>query len=101
MCLAALATVKFLSRLLTALNLLPSMATTARVNRSNWRHSTINCAQAARIRSEERRGGKECVSTCRSRWSPYPYKKKHTNQCVTVGRKQHNTQTQSIMIQKR
>src|SRR3546814_13128775 len=26
-------------------------------------------------RSEERRVGKECVSTCRSRWSPYPYKK--------------------------
>src|SRR3546814_14042953 len=25
----------------------------------------INC------RSEERRVGKECVSTCRSRWSPY------------------------------
>src|SRR3546814_21056748 len=24
------------------------------------------------IRSEERRVGKECVSTCRSRWSPYP-----------------------------
>src|SRR3546814_2338587 len=24
-----------------------------------------------RPRSEERRGGKECVSTCRSRWSPY------------------------------
>src|SRR3546814_17186916 len=24
-----------------------------------------------RIRSEERRVGKECVSTCRSRWSPY------------------------------
>src|SRR3546814_1352557 len=23
-------------------------------------------------RSEERRGGKECVSTCRSRWSPDP-----------------------------
>src|SRR3546814_19709675 len=22
-------------------------------------------------RSEERRGGKECVSTCRSRWAPY------------------------------
>src|SRR3546814_3096186 len=22
-------------------------------------------------RSEERRGGKDCVSTCRSRWSPY------------------------------
>src|SRR3546814_13424260 len=23
------------------------------------------------VRSEERRGGEECVSTCRSRWSPY------------------------------
>src|SRR3546814_13718080 len=27
-------------------------------------------------RSEERRVGKECVSTCSSRWSPYPTKKK-------------------------
>src|SRR3546814_5802489 len=27
-------------------------------------------------RSEERRVGKECVSTCRSRWSPYHYNKK-------------------------
>src|SRR3546814_19400180 len=27
-------------------------------------------------RSEERRGGKECVSTCRSRWSPCHSKKK-------------------------
>src|SRR3546814_11640670 len=26
--------------------------------------------------SEERRVGKECVSTCRSRWWPYHYKKK-------------------------
>src|SRR3546814_6926759 len=26
-------------------------------------------------RSEERRVGKECVSTCRFRWSPYHYKK--------------------------
>src|SRR3546814_12691628 len=24
------------------------------------------------VRSEERRGGKECVSTCRCRWSPSP-----------------------------
>src|SRR3546814_15518484 len=29
-------------------------------------------------RSEERRVGKECVSTCRSRWSPYHYKKNDT-----------------------
>src|SRR3546814_14567165 len=28
------------------------------------------------LRSEERRVGKECVSTCRSRWSPYHEKKK-------------------------
>src|SRR3546814_15942517 len=30
-------------------------------------------------RSEERRVGKECVSTCRYRWSPYPEKKKNIN----------------------
>src|SRR3546814_15398986 len=30
-------------------------------------------------RSEERRVGKECVSTCRSRWSPYHSKKKIIN----------------------
>src|SRR3546814_12945661 len=30
-------------------------------------------------RSEERRAGKECVSTCRSRGSPYHYKKKKHN----------------------
>src|SRR3546814_5478389 len=27
--------------------------------------------KAGHTRSEERRVGKECVSTCRSRWSPY------------------------------
>src|SRR3546814_14603902 len=27
--------------------------------------------QSENLRSEERRVGKECVSTCRSRWSPY------------------------------
>src|SRR3546814_18207986 len=33
--------------------------------------------QAGRgCRSEERRVGKECGSTCRSRWSPYPSNKK-------------------------
>src|SRR3546814_13232405 len=30
------------------------------------------------FRSEGRRVGKECVSTCRSRWSPYTEKKKKT-----------------------
>src|SRR3546814_15426406 len=30
-------------------------------------------------RSEERRVGTECVSTCRSRWSPYHYKTNNTS----------------------
>src|SRR3546814_14725203 len=37
-------------------------------------HSTVNVATGRNkppIRSEERRVGKECVSTGRSRWSPY------------------------------
>src|SRR3546814_19499262 len=38
------------------------------------------------IRSEERRVGKGCVSTCRSRWSPYNLKKKHDT-------KDNNTKT--------
>src|SRR3546814_13978719 len=29
------------------------------------------------VRSEERRVGQECVSTCRSRWSPYHSKNKN------------------------
>src|SRR3546814_5614851 len=33
--------------------------------------TVINEKQFKRVRSEERRVGKECVSTCRSRWSPY------------------------------
>src|SRR3546814_14490084 len=39
--------------------------------------------RARRQRSEERRVGKECVSTCRSRWSPYHSKKKHKNYITT------------------
>src|SRR3546814_17249800 len=37
------------------------------------------------LRSEERRVGKECVSTCSSRWSPYHYnkkQKKHQNRRI-------------------
>src|SRR3546814_2187143 len=37
-------------------------------------------AAIACFRSEERRVGKECVSTCRSRWSPYHSKKTHDQQ---------------------
>src|SRR3546814_3540139 len=39
----------------------------AMINVNNWRAGI-----QFRERSEERRVGKECVSTCRSRWSPYP-----------------------------
>src|SRR3546814_18406817 len=40
-------------------------------------------------RSEERRVGKECVSTCRSRWSPYHSKKKTKNLKLQTSKKSH------------
>src|SRR3546814_14503189 len=40
--------------------------------RRSPRHSPCRARES---RSEERRVGKECVSTCRSRWSPYHSKK--------------------------
>src|SRR3546814_17940848 len=49
---------------------------------------------AATVRSEERRVGKECVSTCRSRWSPYHYKKNHTT--INLLKKQTKSSTQAI-----
>src|SRR3546814_20649533 len=38
-----------------------------------WSYSSVSFHLASKVegRSEERRVGKECVSTCRSRWSPY------------------------------
>src|SRR3546814_17379294 len=39
-----------------------------------------NPTYADGTRSEERRVGKERVSTCRSRWSPYHYKKNRDNE---------------------
>src|SRR3546814_14677867 len=49
-------------------------------------HDVTNAGDWKRIvaiaedrRSEERRVGKECVSTCRSRWAPSHYKNKHLN----------------------
>src|SRR6188474_3606327 len=41
----------------------------SRVYRARIRRRSASTSQAAR--SEERRVGKECVTTCRSRWSPY------------------------------
>src|SRR3546814_3956822 len=42
-------------------------------DRSDQDDAAVLLFAAARLveRSEERRVGKECVSTCRSRWSPY------------------------------
>src|SRR3546814_16446407 len=55
----------------------------ARVAPQEWQMSADFFTQAhPDARSEERRVGKECVSTCRSRWSPYHYKNKE---------KQHNS----------
>src|SRR3546814_16139361 len=47
-------------------------------------------------RSEERRVGKECVSTCRSRWSPYHLKKKNINKSPSdhVHNQQYKTKIQ-------
>src|SRR3546814_12008928 len=49
-------------------------------------------------RSEERRVGKECVSTCRSRWSPYHYKKKKTNKIYTQEMKKRKYQPQQEIV---
>src|SRR3546814_11236656 len=45
-------------------------------------------------RSEERRVGKECVSTCRSRRSPYHYKNKTHNIHKSSHHTQHTTHPQ-------
>src|SRR3546814_1449455 len=48
-----------------------------RVRGRRWRTGGRRpCASAPPRRSEERRVGKECVSTCRYRWSTYHLKKK-------------------------
>src|SRR3546814_17221448 len=38
---------------------------------------SVSHADRQAVRSEARRVGKECVSTCSSRWSPYHKKKKN------------------------
>src|SRR3546814_11291075 len=43
------------------------------------------------FRSEERRVGTECVSTCRSRWSPYHSQKtNNTKRTIVNNNKQHH-----------
>src|SRR3546814_11591644 len=43
----------------------------ARLDARGDRDIVLPAVEARNGRSEERRVGKECVSTCRSRWSPY------------------------------
>src|SRR3546814_8653920 len=53
-------------------DLVDSVTARASPTRAAMRSSTAAAASQPWKRSEERRVGKECVSTCRSRWSPYP-----------------------------
>src|SRR3546814_16290148 len=48
------------------------------INEGDLKIDTYRASDAGG-RSEERRVGKECVSTCRTRWSPYHYKKNMNN----------------------
>src|SRR3546814_19621262 len=41
------------------------------VDAVGWRPGQLRAPYLLHVRSEERRVGKEGVSTCRSRWSPY------------------------------
>src|SRR3546814_4541994 len=54
---------------------LPISCSGARIRRQEKLRSPFELHEPQRVRvsrrSEERRVGKECVSTCRSRWSPY------------------------------
>src|SRR3546814_14490397 len=50
---------------------------------TGWRLGwMVGPADAIAGRSEERRVGKACVSTCRSRWSPEHYKKHYTTHAL-------------------
>src|SRR3546814_7794262 len=50
---------------------LPHRTSRASHQGTRRRNCHVPRGSAAMGRSEERRVGKECVSTCRSRWSPY------------------------------
>src|SRR3546814_12154590 len=54
---------------------LQKIGRTPTIDQKSFEDFTVNVAEGNLDtydgRSEERRVGKECVSTCRSRWSPY------------------------------
>src|SRR3546814_13497864 len=55
------------------------------------RHALRAGAKRDIARSEERRVGKECVSTCRSRWSPY-----HSTNNKREERRSHQRQSEQM-----
>src|SRR3546814_18675337 len=63
------------------------------MRRRRARNRDMIAADAARRapRSEERRVGKECVSTCRSGWSPYHSKKTVTTPTPTQPQDTHDS----------
>src|SRR5210317_2477365 len=58
-----------------------------RTDSSTSSGSAPSCSRCS-LRSEERRVGKECRIGCRSRWSPYHYKKKYEGDANTRPRPQ-------------
>src|SRR3546814_17229481 len=54
-----------------------------------------------RWRSEERRVGKECVSTCRSRWSPNHEEHKDGTQSTAYTKPYNQTHTQQAIWKQR
>src|SRR3546814_13003754 len=55
----------------------PTSASPGKATRATIRRRSIAAPSLVKSRSEERRVGKECVSTCRYRWSPDNEKKKN------------------------
>src|SRR3546814_19144036 len=92
------------SRMMHQLIVLPSQTVPSFVNVPRWmvsppappspsiRHLWI-VQLSFSPRSEERRVGKECVSTCRSRWSPYHSKKKNNESNSNLTPHKSNTPT--------
>src|SRR3546814_18718002 len=59
---------------------------------SNSRSRSRRQPPSSPARSEERRVGKECVSTCRSRWSLYHQKKKQQKKHTAKQTEAHKQQ---------
>src|SRR3546814_17538226 len=63
--------------------------------------TTVALVCAVASRSEERRVGTECVSTCSSRWSP-SHSKKHETYAITSDQLNYsNTHTTNVLTKKK